>query len=128
MPRSLNRNRLPLVKKVFRSPAFFLLVIVVAGAAFATKDQWDWLFADSDAQTVGAFAPALEDLDGDTEHLYRMVTDDGSSLTYTVEENLAGNDGTASGTTTAVAGEYDLRFELALNRLESVGVEAANRF
>ena len=82
-----------------------LLLVVVAAAAFATKDQWDWLFADGDAQTIGAFAPALEGLDEDTEQLYRIITDNGSSLTYAVEENLAGSDRTAEGTTTAVAGD-----------------------
>ncbi|MEL7208636.1 MAG: hypothetical protein AAGK32_10465, partial [Actinomycetota bacterium] len=60
-----------LVRKVVTQPSFILLCVVLVAAAFATRDQWDWLFAESDAQTIGAYAPALENLDGDTEQLYR---------------------------------------------------------
>ena len=90
--------------RVGRHPATLLVFVVLGGVAFATRDQWDWLLADGNPQTTGAYAPAIEDL-GDDERLYRMVTDDGSSLTYAVDESLGGTDGTAEGTTTAVAGD-----------------------
>ena len=93
------------VGKVFRHPSILLLLVVVAAGAWATRDQWDWFFADGDAQTIGAFAPALPNLDGDTESLYRITTDNGSSLTYRVQESLAGDDREAKGTTSALAGD-----------------------
>ena len=81
------------------------LVVVLAAVGFATKDQWDWLFASDEAQTTSAVAPVLDDVDPETEQLYRIVPDNGSSATYTVEERLAGNSTTASGTTTVMAGD-----------------------
>jgi polyisoprenoid-binding protein YceI len=99
------------VAKVFRSPPVLLLLVLVAAAAWATRDQWDWLLTDGDAQTIGAFAPALDGLDEDTERLYRITTDNGSSLTYAVEESLAGDEGTARGTTTSLAGDVAVNVE-----------------
>ncbi len=99
------------VGEFFRSPAFIVAFLLVTGALVLTRDQWTWVFADGDAQTVGAFAPALDGLDEDTEHLYRITSGNGSTLTYTVEENLAGNDGTAQGTTSSLAGDIAVNIE-----------------
>ncbi len=91
---------------------FLLAVpILVVGAAFATRDQWDWLLEDGTPRTVGAVAPALDGLDGDTERLYRIASDDRSSVSYSVEETLAGASQTASGTTTAIAGDVAVDVE-----------------
>lgn len=83
----------------------FALPILVIGTAFVTRDQWAWMLEDGSPQTIGAYAPALEGLDADTHHLYRIASDQGSSVTYSVDEHLAGTDKTAEGTTTAVAGD-----------------------
>ena len=83
----------------------FALPILVIGTAFVTRDQWAWMLEDGSPQTVGAYAPALEGLDADTHHLYRIASDDRSSVTYEVDEILAGVDKTATGTTEAVAGD-----------------------
>ncbi len=88
-----------------KSPVFIIAFLVLSAAAWASRDQWVWYFSDADAQTVGAFAPAIPDLDEDTDHLYRILSDDGSSVTYEVDEELAGQDRTTRGTTDAVAGD-----------------------
>ena len=83
-----------------------MMVVVLLGAvALLTKDQWDWLLADDAAQTTGVVAPTIDDLDGDTEELYRIAPDDGSSVTYQVEEDLAGRSKTTEGTTTVLGGD-----------------------
>ena len=79
--------------------------VVLIIAAFATRDQWDWMLEDGTAQTVGAVAPALENVSETSERLYRIAADDRSSVTYAVEETLAGSSKSAAGTTTAVAGD-----------------------
>ena len=98
------------MKKITRY-ALVAVPLVVVGIAFATRGHWTWLLEDGSAQTVGAVAPALEDLDGDTDRLYRIRSDDRSSVTYSVEEVLAGTERTAEGTTTAVAGDIAVNTE-----------------
>ena len=98
------------MKKITRY-ALVVVPLVVVGIAFATRGHWTWLLEDGSAQTVGAVAPALEDLDGDTDRLYRIRSDDRSSVTYSVEEVLAGTERTAEGTTTAVAGDIAVNTE-----------------
>ena len=93
------------VGKIVKSPAFIVGCLVLTAAAWASRDQWVWFFSDSEAQTIGAYAPGIADLDEDADHLYRIVSDNGSSVTYVVEEELAGNDRTTRGTTRAVAGD-----------------------
>jgi polyisoprenoid-binding protein YceI len=85
--------------------ALIAVPVLVAVTAFVTRDQWDWLLEDGSAHTVGAVAPAVEEVDPDTERLYRIASDDRSSVTYAVEEILAGTSRTAEGTTPAVAGD-----------------------
>ncbi len=85
--------------------ALFVVPLVLVGAAFATRDHWDWMLEDGAARTVSAYAPPLEGVDPSTERLYRIVSDDRSSVTYSVEEILAGASRTAEGRTTAVAGD-----------------------
>lgn len=89
----------------------FLLFLAVAAAVWASRDQWTWLLEDGEAQTIGVTAPALPGLDGDTEHLYRITSGNGSTLTYEVEENLAGEDNTVRGTTPSVAGDIAVNVE-----------------
>ncbi len=91
--------------------ALVALPVLVAVTAFATKDQWDWLLEDGTAHTVGAVAPAVEDVDPTAERLYRIASDDRSSVTYEVEEILAGTSRTAEGTTPAVAGDIVVNTE-----------------
>lgn len=90
--------------RIAKSPITIVVVLVVVGAAWATRDQWTWLLEDGSVNTVGAVAPALE-IDESSERLYRIDSNDASSVTYSVKENLAGDDRTAEGTTTAVAGD-----------------------
>ena len=88
-----------------------VLAVLLGAVAIGTKSQWDWVFADDEAQTVGAVAPALEDVDEDTERLYRIASDNGSSLTYSVEENVAGTAQTTTGRTEALAGDIAVNVE-----------------
>ena len=91
--------------------ALFAVPVLLVAVAIATKDQWDWLLEDGSAGTVGAAAPALADVDESSERLYRIASDDRSSVTYSVQETLAGADRTAEGTTPAVAGDIAINTE-----------------
>ncbi|MGI9576586.1 MAG: YceI family protein [Microthrixaceae bacterium] len=91
--------------------ALFAVPVLLIAMAFATKDQWDWLLEDGTAKTVGAAAPALE-VDEATERLYRIASDDKSSVAYSVQETLAGSSKIAQGSTPAVAGD------IAINTLD----------
>ena len=82
-----------------------VLLVLVGGAVWLSRDQWMWVFEEGEAQTVGAFAPALEGLDGDAEHLYRITAGNGTTLTYEIDENLAGDANVVRGTTPSVAGD-----------------------
>lgn len=98
-----------------------LLLLAVGAAAFVTRDQWDWLLEDGSVQTEGVDAPTLEDVDDATERLYRIG--EGSSVTYTVEERLAGASSSASGTTPAIAGDIALNTEdLTASRIGTIVV------
>lgn len=91
--------------------ALFAVPVLLVAVAIATKDEWDWLLEDGSAGTVGAAAPALADVDESSERLYRIASDDRSSVTYSVKETLAGADRTAEGTTPAVAGDIAINTE-----------------
>ncbi len=91
--------------------ALVAVPVVLVVAALATKDQWDWLLEDGTPNTVGAAAPALDDVDESAERLYRIASDDRSLVTYSVEETLAGQSRTAEGTTQAVAGDIAVNTE-----------------
>ena len=91
--------------------ALFAVPVILVVAAIATKDQWDWLLEDGTPNTVGAAAPALEEVDESSEVLYRIASDDRSSVTYSVEEVVAGSSRTAEGTTPAVAGDIAVNTE-----------------
>ncbi len=93
------------VGRFVRSPAAFLLLVPIGLAVWASRGQWTWLLASDDAETLGAYAPALEGLDADTEHLYRITSGNGSTVSYEIEESLAGDDNLARGTTPSVAGD-----------------------
>jgi polyisoprenoid-binding protein YceI len=80
-----------------------LAVLLVGAAAFITRDQWDWFFEDASVQTEGVDAATLDDVDLETEQLYRIGA--GSSASYTVEERLGGASSAASGSTEQVGGD-----------------------
>ena len=80
-----------------------LAVLVIAAAAFVTRDQWDWLLEDGSVRTQGVTADTIDDVDEETERLYRITSD--SSVSYEVQERLAGSASTAVGTTSLVAGD-----------------------
>ena len=101
-----------------------LALIVVGTAALLTKDQWDWLLEDGDAQTTGVDAPTIDDVDDATERLYRVGPDTGSSVTYVVEERLAGTSGTAQGVTTVLAG--DIKIDLDDPASSEIGTIVVN--
>ncbi len=80
-----------------------LAVLLIGAVAFITKDQWDWLLADGSVKSTGVTAPTIDDVDQQTEDLYRISNR--STATYTVEEKVAGSSRTTSGLTTALAGD-----------------------
>lgn len=99
------------VGRFVRSPAAFLLLVPIGLAVWASRGQWTWLLASDTAETLGAYAPALEGLDEDTEHLYRITSGNGSTVSYEVDERLAGDDNLARGTTPSVAGDLAVNVE-----------------
>lgn len=84
---------------------------LLVATAFATRSQWAWMFEDSTPTTVNAVAPVLEGLDASRDRLYRIASNDRSSVTYSVEEDLAGATRTATGRTPAVAGDIAVNVE-----------------
>ncbi|MGZ0230528.1 MAG: YceI family protein [Acidimicrobiales bacterium] len=84
-----------------------LFVSILGVGAVATKSQWDWMLDKDVAVTTDVTAPVveLEEIDQETERLYRISPDNGSALTYSVEESLAGSDRTAVGVTHTLAGD-----------------------
>ena len=84
-----------------------LFVSILGVGAVATKSQWDWMLDKDVAVTTDVTAPVveLEEIDQETERLYRISPDNGSALTYSVEESLAGSDRTAVGVTQTLAGD-----------------------
>ncbi len=90
-----------------------LVLVVVGITAFLTRDQWLWTVAD-DAEPASrgqVSAPPVvdveggEELDVETERLYRIVPGDGSRAGYHISERLGGVSRTTVGTTTVMAGE-----------------------
>ncbi|HUW02272.1 MAG TPA: YceI family protein [Acidimicrobiales bacterium] len=88
-----------------------LAFVVIGAVALLTKDQWDWLLADDEAQTTGVLAPTIDDVDSEVEDLYRISADDGSSVTYRVEEDLAGRSQTTEGVTSVLGGDIAVNTE-----------------
>ena len=88
-----------------RGRIIILAVLVVGAAVFATRSQWDWIFADGEPETQGVFAAPIAEVDSETERLYRIRPDDGSVVSYTLTERLAGTERTTTGATTVVAGD-----------------------
>ena len=90
-----------------------LVVLVVGLTAFFTRDQWLWAVSeDGEPASRGQVsAPPVvdveegEELDVQTERLYRIVPGGGSRAGYQVSERLGGVSQTTVGTTTVMAGE-----------------------
>ncbi|MEM8706137.1 MAG: YceI family protein [Actinomycetota bacterium] len=85
-------------------------VLLIGTLVIVTKDQWDWVFADGEAETTDVDAPtiAVEEVDEETQRLYRITPGNGSAVRYVVTERLAGNEKTTVGTTTVVGGDIVL--------------------
>ena len=85
-------------------------VLLIGTVVIFTKDQWDWIFADGEAETTDVDAPTIDvdDVDDETQRLYRIGPDNGSEVRYVVTERLAGNEKTTVGTTTVVGGDIVL--------------------
>lgn len=90
-----------------------LVVILIGTAAIVTKDQWDWIFTSDEAETQGVSADtfAADEVDDATERLYRIAPDNGSAVSYAVEERLAGSESLAVGVTNVVAGDIVINTE-----------------
>jgi polyisoprenoid-binding protein YceI len=88
-----------------------LVVILIATVAIVTKDQWDWIFNSDEAETQGVSAETIDDVDDATERLYRVGPNNGSAVSYAVEERLAGSESLAVGVTTVVAGDIVINIE-----------------
>ncbi len=114
------------LRRLFQHRAVVVVVFLVGvvGVAAATQEQWHWLLEDDHAHTTGAVAPTLEDLDASTEALYRITPGGGSELTYHVEESLAGRTGTATGTSSVLAG--DIAVNLAEPEASRIGTIVIN--
>ena len=109
------------VAKFLKSPLVIVIAVAAVATAWATRDQWTWLLEDGGVNTVGAVAPALDDLDGNSERLYRVSSNAESSVTYSVEETLAGKSQAAQGTTPGVAGDIAVNVDdPSLSRLGQI--------
>ena len=84
---------------------------VLAVVAYLARDEWDWLVADDTPKTASVTAPALQDVDPDSERLFRILPNGDSSVTYRVTERLAGNEAEAVGETTILAGDIAVNTE-----------------
>ncbi len=93
------------------SIGLFGALALVGGLLFATKDQWSWFVADGDPVVTDVDAPTLDDIDADTELLYRITPDNGSVVSYEVAERLAGKAQLAIGATTVLAGDIVVNTE-----------------
>ena len=87
-----------------------LLVVVVGTVVLLGRNQWSWFFGSDEPQRTGVVAEQieLEEVDPVTERLYRISPDNGSEVSYRVEERLAGVSRTAVGTSTVVAGDIKI--------------------
>jgi len=88
-----------------------LVVILIGTAAIVTKDQWDWIFTSDEAEEQGVSAETIVDVDDATERLYRVGPNNGSAVSYAVEERLAGNGNIAVGVSHVVAGDIVVNTE-----------------
>ena len=54
-------------------------VLLIGTVVIFTKDQWDWIFADGEAETTDVDAPTIDvdDVDDETQRLYRIGPDNG---------------------------------------------------
>ena len=84
-----------------------VLVLVIGTTAVFTRDQWDWLLESGEAETTDVDAPTVDtdDLDAETQRLYRIQPNNGSEARYVVSERLAGSEKTTVGTTTVLGGD-----------------------
>ena len=107
-PRRGRLKTMPILRKFRRLDAgriAILGVVVIATAALLTRDRWDWIIGDDEAQTSGVQAPTIDDVDAGHERLYRISPDNGSEVRYVVNERLAGTAKTTVGVTTVLAGD-----------------------
>jgi len=84
-----------------------VVVLVIGTTAIFTRDQWDWLLESGEPETTGVDAPTVdtEELDTETQRLYRIEPNGGSEARYVVTERLAGERRTTVGTTTVLGGD-----------------------
>jgi polyisoprenoid-binding protein YceI len=82
-----------------------LVIILIGTVAILTKDQWDWVFSSDEAETQGVAANQIDDFNDATERVYRVAPNNGSAVSYAVEERLAGNNSLATGVSAVVAGD-----------------------
>ena len=103
-----------------------LLLLVIGTVTLLTRNQWDWFFGSDEPQTQDVVAEQIEiaEIDPVTERLYRVSPDNGSEVSYRVQERLAGNSHVAVGTTTVVAG--DIKINVVDPSLSEVGEIVVN--
>lgn len=84
-----------------------LAILMVGSIGVFTHEQWGWFFTDDEARTRDVEAPRVEvdEIDAETERLFRIAPGNGSEIRYVVRERLAGTAKTTVGTTTVVAGD-----------------------
>ena len=97
--------------------------LAVGAAVFATRSQWDWIFAGDEPETRGVFAAPIAEVDDEVERLYRIRPDDGSVVSYEITERLVGTKRTTTGTTAVVAGDIAVNTaDLARSRVGEIVV------
>jgi len=101
-------------------PAMIMFVIGVG--AFATRDIWRWYFVSGNVTYQAPVAQALT-VDTADQTVYR-INPTRSSASYTVQEHLAGVNRTATGTSSAIAG--DIRVDSADPSKSTVGEIVVN--
>ena len=101
-------------------------VVVIGSLLMVTRDPWGWLRAGGDPQTTEVEAPtiAVEEVDEETQRLYRISPNNGSEVRYVVTERLAGTEKTTVGTTTVVGG--DILFDLEDPSASTIGEVVVN--
>ena len=101
----------------------FLAALLVAIAAFLSRDQWSWILQGDELVTgnVEVTSAVALNVDAETERLYRIVPDGGSQASYEITENLGGVIRTTVGATTVMAGQIVLNTEdIARSRIGEI--------
>jgi len=100
-----------------RATQILLVAAALSAAAavlFVGRDQWTWLFHDRSEhirETTAETLDSIEGIDASNGRLYRISPDNGSEVSYTATERLAGQEEQTRGTTSTVAGDIAVNLD-----------------